>query len=162
MPQLDPTWFASQLFWLTLCFAALYTVLSRLVLPPLLDIMARRNEAVASDIETAQSLKGEAEQARLDYEKTLAEARHQAQGLMTEALAEQKAKAEARGRELERQIEQRLTAASVQIEARKNQMMDELTPAISELAGMIVEKLTQSQPSTEQVSQALTGTKGRR
>ena len=161
MPQLDPTWFASQLFWLAICFVALYVMLSRLVLPPLLDIMAKRSETLASDVEVAQSMKSQAEQARVDYEKTLAVARSNAQTVMNSSLAEQKAKAEAKGKELDRQIEQKLAAATAQITTKKNAMMQELAPAAVELTAMIVEKLTQAKPSADQVNKALNAaTKG--
>ena len=33
MPQLDPSTFGSQLFWLLVCFGALYMVLSFIVIP---------------------------------------------------------------------------------------------------------------------------------
>ncbi len=155
MPQLDPTWFASQLFWLAICFVALYAMLSRLVLPPLLDIMANRTATLATDIELAQALKAEAEQARVDYEKTLAAARNNAQALMNDAMAEQKAKAEAKGKELEKQIEAKLAAATQQIEAKKAKMLQELAPTAADLATLIVEKLTQSKPSADKVTQAI-------
>ena len=78
MPQLDPTWFASQVFWLVLTFAALYFVVSRMALPQLQDIVARRKQTVASDLERAQNLQAQAEKARQDYERTLADARSRA------------------------------------------------------------------------------------
>jgi F-type H+-transporting ATPase subunit b len=163
MPQLDPTWFASQIFWLVISFAALYFMLSRLILPPLLEIIARRAETLSSDIEMAQRLKSEAEQARVAYEKTMAEARSKAQSLMNDAVADQKAKAEAKGKELDRQIEQKLAAATAQIEAKKTQMLAELAPAAVELTAMIVEKLTNRAPKPEQVAQVLNElSKGRR
>jgi len=161
MPQLDPTWFASQLFWLAVCFVALYIMLSRLVLPPLLAIMAQRTHTLASDVEVAQSMKSQAEQARLDYEKTLAVARSNAQTVMNNSMAEQKAKAEAKGKELDRQIEQKLAAATAQITAKKNTMMLELASAAVEITAMIVEKLTQAKPTADQVNKALNAaTKG--
>lgn len=162
MPQLDPTWFASQVFWLFVCFVALYFMLSKLVLPPLLDIMARRTDMLATDIDTAQRLKGEAEQARQDYEKVLAQSRAAAQAQMNAAVAEQKAKAEAKGKELEAQIEQKLAAAQQQIEAKKAAMMKELGPAVEELTSLIVEKLTNAKPSASDVGQVLKVAKGGR
>jgi F-type H+-transporting ATPase subunit b len=163
MPQLDPTWFASQLFWLAICFVALYAILSRLVLPPIQDILARRQQTMTSDIETAQSLKGQAEQARLDYERALAEARDRAQQLLNDTAAEQKAKSEKASKEFERQIEQKLATASAKIAAKKAEMINELTPTAAELTAMIVEKLTQRAPSNDQVSRVLNElAKGRR
>lgn len=162
MPQLDPTWFASQLFWLFVCFVALYFVLSKLVLPPLMQIMADRAATIGSDVEMAQRLKTEAEDARAHYEKTMAVARSDAQAMVNNAVAEQKSAAEARNKELEKQIEQKLANASTQITAKKNALMAELSPAVKELTDMIVEKLTQSSSSEQDLKVVNIASKGGR
>jgi F-type H+-transporting ATPase subunit b len=163
MPQLDPTWFASQLFWLAVTFVLLYVILSRFVLPPLQDIIARRQQTVEGDLSLAQSLKSQAEQARQDYERTLAEARNRAQALMNEAIAAHKAKSEMASKEMDRQIELKLAEASRRIAAKKEEMISALTPTTTELTAMIVEKLTQHSPSNDQVSRIITNmAKGRR
>ncbi len=163
MPQLDPTWFASQLFWLVVTFLALYTILSRLVLPPLLEVMARRASTVEGDISTAQSLKSQAEQARLDYERAFAEARGKAQALINDTMSIYKAKAEVSAKDMDKQIETKLAQASKDIIAQKQEMISNLTPAVGELTNLIVEKLLQASPGSEQVEKAVAGAqKGRR
>ncbi len=155
MPQLDPTWFASQLFWLTICFVALYTVLSRFVLPPLLEVMARRASTVEEDVSMAQSLKSQAEHARSDYERTLADARERAQAVMNEATDSYKVKSEAATKEMNRQIELKLTDASKRITAKKQEMIEALAPTMGELTSIIFEKLTQQKASNDQVQNIL-------
>ena len=152
MPQLDPTWFASQLFWLAITFVALYFVLSRFVLPPLQEIMGRRASTVEGDISQAQSLKVQAEHARVDYERALTDARTRAQALMNEATESYKAKSEAAGKEMDRQIELKLTNATQRIATKKEEMIQALAPSMNELAMLIFEKLTQFK-SSEQVDQ---------
>src|SRR4051812_21405716 len=115
MPQLDSTWFASQLFWLLVSFAALYFLLARLVLPPLQGVLARRAQVMATDLDTAQRAKSQAEEARQAYERTLAEARARSQALIADAMREHKAKAEQAGKELDAQIAQRLADAEKKI-----------------------------------------------
>jgi F-type H+-transporting ATPase subunit b len=154
MPQLDPTWFTSQLFWLALTFVGLYIVLSRMVLPPLMDIIARREQAIREDVAAAGRLKADAEQARLDYERTMAEARMKAQSLIADAIADQKAKGEQKAKELDRQIEQKLAASAQAIAAKKAQMIADLNATSAELAEMIVEKLTQETAGTDTVAVA--------
>ena len=155
MPQLDPTWFASQLFWLAVTFAILYGIISRKVLPPLLEILERRQQTVELDVSTAQAFKSEADQARQGYERALAEARGRAQQLMADALADVKAKGEQKTHDLDKQIEANLKDASRKIAAKKEEMIASLTPAAMELTVMIVEKLTQRAPGSEQVDIAM-------
>lgn len=155
MPQLDPTWFASQLFWLCITFAVLYFVLSRVVLPPLLDVTARRQQTVTGDIEQAQSFKAQADSARQEYERLMAETRAQAQQLTTDALAAHKAKSDAADKEMDRQIEQKLRDAKQRITARKEELITALTPTAAELTSLIVEKLTQRALSNDQVNRVI-------
>lgn len=163
MPQLDPTWFASQLFWLAVTFVLFYVVLSRYVLPPLMGIIEQRQQKVEGDLSLAQTLKSQAEQARQDYERTLAEARERAQALMNEAMASHKTKIEQANKEMDRQIELKLADASRRIAAKKEEMLAALIPTTSELTAMIVEKLTQRSPSSDQVSRIINDiAKGRR
>jgi F-type H+-transporting ATPase subunit b len=142
MPQLDPTWFASQIFWLAISFIALYLVLARHMLPPLQGMLARREETVASDLETAKNMTRQAEQAKVHYERALSEARGKAQELFAEALAEQKASADKAAAAMDKQIAAKVSEAEKTITAKKTALLDALVPMCSELASMIVEKLS--------------------
>lgn len=162
MPQLDPTWFTSQLFWLALTFVGLYIVLSRMVLPPLMDVLARRDQTIRDDVEAAQRMKVSAEQARIDYEKAMNASRAKAQATVADALAAQKADAEQKAKALDAQLEQKLSAASAQIATKKAQLIADLAPTAAELAGLVVEKLVAHKPGSDQVAAALQTAKGKR
>lgn len=154
MPQLDPTWFASQLFWLAICFSVLYVVLARVILPPLQSVLATRKNAVDSDIEAAQALKSDAEHAQQVYEHTQAQSREMAQALMNEAELASKARGEAENKALDAKVAAQLADASKQIAAKKEKLLADLTPAAVELSALIVEKMTLQAPSKEQVERA--------
>ncbi len=155
MPQLDPTWFASQLFWLFVTFSVLYMLLSRLILPPLQKIITSRQGVIDNDLAVAQELKLQAEQARQSYEETLAKSRLTAQSLISEAAVDAKKKAEEATRALDAQIATQSANAAAAIAAKKQEFMSELLPATAEFSAMIVEKLTSRAPSGEQVKRAL-------
>ena len=58
-PAFDPTWFASQLFWLAVFFLGLYFALGRYVLPKLSDTLEKRANRIASDLDEAARLIGD-------------------------------------------------------------------------------------------------------
>jgi len=162
MPQLDPTWFASQLFWLFVAFMTLYVVLSRFMLPPLLEVMERRKATVDSDLQGAERFKTEAEKARDHYERTLADARLRSQQLIDTVMQEHKAKSEQASKALDDQIAAKLKEADRRISAKKQELMEALTPATAEMTALIVEKLTQRSPNKEEVKTTVGGlSKGR-
>jgi len=155
MPQLDPTWFASQLFWLAISFMVLYVLISRVILPPLMKVIGEREDKVNSDLSMAQSYKTQSAQAKDKYEKTMAEARAKAQQLLDDAMLEHKNKAEEAEKKLEQDITAKLREAEERIGAKKQELMTSLEPATNELTATIVEKLLSQKPETDTVATSL-------
>ncbi len=156
MPQLDPTWFVSQLFWLLVSFVLLYTVLARFVLPPLQNIIARREGTIEGDIARAETLKSEAETARQDYERTMVEARERAQQLINDSMATHKAKADLANKDIDRQIASKLAEATTRITSQKKELIASLAPATEEITSLIVEKLTRKNTTKDKIGSVIT------
>lgn len=155
MPQLDPTWFVSQLFWLVLTFATLFFLLKSRVLPSVQNILAGRQQVVSSDLTRAQSLKSEADQARQDYERALADARMRAQQIMDDVALEHKNQSDALSKQMDVQIAQKLAEADKKIAAKKYELMESLTPTAVDISAMIVEKLTQRTPAADRIARVV-------
>lgn len=158
MPQLDPTWFASQLFWLFVTFVLLYFVLSKLVLPPLMDIIALRKDTIASDLDAAQSLQKQAEDAKAQYERALAEARERSQAVMNEAMQAHKQQSEAAFKEMDAKITAKISEAEQRIGAKKQELIAALDPVSRELGEAIVKQIsregTEAEPGNANASLA--------
>lgn len=88
MPQLDPTTFGNQIFWLLVALVAIYFVLSRIALPRIAAILAERQGTITNAIASAEDLKAKAAEAEEAYHKALADARAEAQNIAAEARAE--------------------------------------------------------------------------
>ena len=54
MPQLNPEFWVSQIFWLTLTFGILYIVLSKLILPKISANLELRKSQIQENIEAAE------------------------------------------------------------------------------------------------------------
>ena len=53
MPQLDPEFWVSQIFWLILTFGILLIVLSKFILPKISDNLETRKSQISDNIEAA-------------------------------------------------------------------------------------------------------------
>ena len=93
MPQLDPTTFAPQLFWLVVTFVLLYLVMWKIAIPRIGEVLQNRQKRIDSDLEKAGELKKEAESVRKAYEKLVTDGSNKAQE--TIRAARQKIAAEA-------------------------------------------------------------------
>src|SRR3990172_12154868 len=72
---LDAGTFVPQLVWLALTFGLLYLLLKRFALPRVGEVIEERRDRIQRDLEKAEKLKAETEQALATYEAALAEAR---------------------------------------------------------------------------------------
>jgi F-type H+-transporting ATPase subunit b len=59
MPQLNPEFWVSQIFWLTLTFGILYVVLSKLILPKISANLESRKSQISGNIEAASKQREE-------------------------------------------------------------------------------------------------------
>lgn len=91
MPQLDVTTFGNQIFWLLVTLAVIYFILSRIALPRIAAVLAERQGRITNDLAAAEDLKSKAAQAEEAYNKALADARVEAQNIISAAKLEIKA-----------------------------------------------------------------------
>ncbi|MGH7123992.1 MAG: F0F1 ATP synthase subunit B' [Stellaceae bacterium] len=86
MPQLDLSTFPSQIFWLAVIFLLLYLLMARVALPRVAAMIEARKARIEGDLERATQMKAEAEAVMAAYERSLADARAQAQATLKEAM----------------------------------------------------------------------------
>jgi F-type H+-transporting ATPase subunit b len=154
-PPFDAQSFASQLFWLTLTFVALYLLMSRVALPRIGTILEERRRRIEGDLDEAQRLKEESDAALAGYERSLAEARTRAQALAGEARQKAVAAGEARRREAEERLNQRIAAAERSIAESRSAAMAHVRSIAGEAAQAIVERLTGVTPGVSDVNEAV-------
>ena len=85
MPQLNPEFWISQIFWLTLVFGFLYLLLSKLILPKISDNLEARKSEIAENIEAAEKQRNESDQKLKDYEKIISQSKTEAKNLFSQA-----------------------------------------------------------------------------
>ncbi len=71
MPQLDPEFFVSQLFWLVVTFSFLLLFLWKVSLPRIGSVLEKRENKINNDIETAKQLQIEAEKIKDQIDQKL-------------------------------------------------------------------------------------------
>ena len=75
MPQLNPEFWISQIFWLVLTFGILYIVLSKLILPKISKNLETRKSQILENIEAADKQKEESENKIKEYDKIILESK---------------------------------------------------------------------------------------
>ena len=154
-PPFDSETFASQLLWFAIAFVLLYLLMSRIALPRVGGIMVARADRIASDLAAAQKLKDDTDAAIAGYDKTLADARANAQSLAGQTRDKLMAEADQRRKSVEADLNVRLQAAETTIAQTKAAAMGNVRAIATDAAGAIVERLLGSQPDSKSVSDAV-------
>jgi len=155
MPQLDPSTFPTQLFWLILSFGLLYVVLWRFVLPGIGEVRTSRQVKIGSDLDRAEELKREAEAIQAAYEKALAEATAEAQSIHRDtalSLAEQR---QAQQNALTGELSAEATKAESRIDGEKQAAMQQLGDVAADLVQAAVERLVGTHVETADADAAV-------
>ena len=154
-PPFEKQHFASQLVWLVLSFIVLYVLLWKLVLPRVASILLARRTRIEGDLADAAKAKADSEAALARYEKSLAEARANAQAIAAKTHQELAARSEARRKELEAALAAKLAEAEKTIEATKAGAMKNVRGIAVDAAAAIVERLTGTAPAKPAVERAV-------
>ena len=84
MPQLNPEFWISQIFWLILTFGILYVLLSKLILPKISTNLEIRKSQILENVEAAEKQREESEQKIKNYEKIIKDSKVEANNYFTQ------------------------------------------------------------------------------
>ena len=71
MPQLDPKFWFSQIFWLIITFGFLFIFLSRIILPRVSDNLEKRKSQIKENIGAAEKYRFESDEKIKEFEKII-------------------------------------------------------------------------------------------
>ena len=156
-PPFDASLFSSQIFWFWVAFGALYIVLASVVIPRFAKTLAHRRGTIEGDLKAAADQTASAQAARLQAEKSSADARAQARKTVDEMRAinhEALAKAEA---EANVAANAKIAVAEANIASTRAASMASINETIGDLAASIVERVSGAKPNATTIAAALQG-----
>jgi F-type H+-transporting ATPase subunit b len=155
MPQLNPLDWAPQLIWLVITFGVLYLLMKWVALPKIGSVIEMRQGRIAGDLEAADKLRRETQEAIAAYEQALAEAKARAHGIAQEARNRLKDEVAAERTALERDLSAKSAEAEAQIHQAKVSALKEVNAIASDTATEIVRRLIGIAPTKPEVSAAV-------
>lgn len=159
-PPFDPTFFASQLLWLAITFVALYLLMGRVIIPRIGGILEDRRDRIARDLEQADRLKQQSNDAIASYEKALSDARNRAFRIAGEARDAAKTEAAGKQAATEAVLDRQLADAEKRIADIKAKALADVGAIASEAAEAVVERLLGRKPTSGEVSSAVATAQG--
>lgn len=157
LPQLDFSTYAPQLFWLGLSFVLLYVLMARIALPRIATVIEERRDKIADDLDKAQLLKTQADEALAAYEQALAQARSRAIAIEGEMREKLKAETDALRADVEARLSREATEAEARIRRTKEAALANLKAVASDATGLVVQRLINVVPDPGDVQRAVEG-----
>ena len=154
-PPFNPEFFASQLLWLAICFVAFYYLMKKVALPRIGGILEVRRDRIASDLDHAQRLKEQSDDAIAAYEQALTAARQKAYGIAEEARAVAAKESDAKRAASEADLNEKLAAAERRIAEIKTRALVEVNGIAVETAEAVVEALIGSKAPRDEIEGAV-------
>jgi len=155
MPQLNPLDWAPQLIWLVITFGILYLLMKWVALPKIGSVIEMRQGHIAGDLEAADKLRRETQEAIAAYEQALAEAKARAHGIAQEARNRLKDEVAAERAALERDLAAKSAEAEARIVEAKVSALKDVNAVASETAAEIVRRLIGIAPAKPEVDLAV-------
>ena len=141
MPQLDPTSWASQVFWLTLVFSAIYFLVAKIFVPKIKGNIDSRENQIRKDIDEANSLKEEADKKLIKYNNLIDEAKFEAKKILSEGRKKIFEEIELKKEQVEKDIQKETLGATKEIEKFKINSLNKANIISEEIVSDIVKSI---------------------
>ncbi len=152
MPQLNPEYWISQIFWLIIIFASLYIILSQVILPKISESLETRKSHVIQHLDQAEKFKKESEKKIREYENILSEAKNKAEKIMNESKQKINQDINEKKNQLDKEIEKEISAAENEIKILKKNSINNINKIAIETSTEIVKSIMEVELNKSSVS----------
>ena len=138
MPQLDPTYWASQAFWLILVFVILYISISKFYLPKIKGNLVNRENKISKDLEDANDFKEKSDSKIKEYEIILENAKREVSKIHFESKNNLDKNIQLKKEEMEKEIEKEILKAQKEISDLKKSSISSIQNISKNIASDII------------------------
>ena len=155
MPQLDPEFFVSQLFWLVVTFSFLFLLLWKVSLPRIGSVLEKRENKINNDIKTAKQLQIEAEKIQDQIEQKLHDSKEQNISLIKNSTVDLQNKASEELLKLDNDLNKKIEKSAKVIENNKKESLKQIHEQIHEITKLTLSKLSSVQINDQEIKESV-------
>ena len=152
MPQLNPEFWVSQIFWLTLTFGILYVILSKLILPKISANLELRKTQIQENIEAAEKQRESSESKLKEYESLVSKSKLEAKNIFKETREKALKDINSKREVLEKQIDDEIKKAEDEIFQLKKSAPQKINKIAIETSSEILKKLIGTEINNSSIS----------
>ena len=152
MPQLNPEFWISQIFWLTLTFGILYVFLSKLILPKISANLELRKSQIQENIEAAEKQRDDSEAKLKEYDDFVLKSKLEAKNIFKDAREKALKDINSKREILDKQVDREVQKAEDEIDALKKAAPEKINKIAIETSSELVKKLIGAEINNSSIS----------
>ena len=152
MPQLNPEFWVSQIFWLTLTFGILYIVLSKLILPKISANLELRKSQIQENIEAAEKQRESSDAKLKEYDSIILKSKLEAKNIFRDAREKVVKNINSKKETLDKQIDEEIKKAEQEIEVLRKNAQEKISKIAIETSAQLVKKLIGAEINNSSIS----------
>mgnify|MGYP001226190609 CR=1 FL=1 len=152
MPQLNPEFWVSQIFWLILTFGSLFIILSKFILPKISYNLEMRKSQILENIETAEKQKIESENKIKEYEALINNSKNEARNYFSESRKKIILNIDKKREKIEKDINQEIQKAEEEIIELKRGSPEKINKIATETSVNLIKQLIGEEINNSSIS----------
>jgi len=152
MPQLNPEFWVSQIFWLIITFGILYIVLSKLILPKISTNLELRKSQISDNIEAADRQREESELKIREYDEVISKSKTEAKNIFNQAREKTLKDIGAKREVLDNQIDEEVKKAEEEINKLRLGAPIKINKIAIETSSELIKKLIGAEVNNSSIS----------
>ena len=152
MPQLNPEFWVSQIFWLTLTFGILYIFLSKIILPKISANLELRKSQIQENIEAAEKQRASSESKLREYEDIILKSKLEAKNIFKDAREKVLKEINSKKENLDSQINLEIKKVEKEIEIFKKNAPERINKIAIETSSELAKKLIGAEINNSSIS----------
>ena len=152
MPQLNPEFWVSQIFWLIITFGILYIVLSKFILPKISSNLELRKSQIQENIETAEKQREISEVKLKEYDEIILKSKLEAKNIFKNAREKVIKDINLKKETLDKQIDEEISNAEEEIKTLKKDATDKINKIAIETSSDLLKKLIGTEINNSSIS----------
>ena len=152
MPQLNPEFWISQIFWLIVTFSSLFLILSKFILPKISKNIEFRKSQILENIEIAEKQKKESENKIAQYENLISKTKNEARNYFNEARKKILLDIDKKKEKLEKELNEEIDNAEKEIIELKTKAPEKINLIAIETSSQLIKQLIDEEVNNSSIS----------
>ena len=152
MPQLDPEFWAAQVFWLILIFSSFYLIIWKIFLPKITDSIENRKLKIVNDLNETEKFKENAEKKYEEYNKIIEDKKKEAKKIIENNKKNLEKDIKSKREIFDKEIEDELLIVEKEIENLKKSSLSNINKIATEVSSNLIKQIAGAEVNMSNVS----------